>query len=221
MGSSRHDDNDGSNIFWPGYVDATTNLILNLLFLLTILIVAVFMFALELGRTSPKTANNPIKNKTVVTAEATDPVAENVILKREIKELKARLAQREAKPIQSDLTESVDASLMKPRSQHGVEGAVVDKFDTVIRFKNEAINFTAEEHELLLKTLNPVATAQRARIIVDVPAGFTETKRMAFYRAMAVRNILIEMNVPTDAIDVLIIEGSSDANAALVKVKAN
>ena len=51
--SERHDDNDGSDIFWPGYVDATTNLILNLLFLLTILIVAVFMFALELGRSSP------------------------------------------------------------------------------------------------------------------------------------------------------------------------
>ena len=56
---SRHEDNDGSDIFWPGYVDATTNLILNLLFLLTILMVAVFMFALELGRSSPIKPENP------------------------------------------------------------------------------------------------------------------------------------------------------------------
>ncbi|MEI8363079.1 MAG: hypothetical protein WCG35_07650, partial [Betaproteobacteria bacterium] len=41
---------DGSDIFWPGYVDAVTNLVLNLLFMLTIMIVAVFMFALELSR---------------------------------------------------------------------------------------------------------------------------------------------------------------------------
>ena len=40
---------DGSDIFWPGYVDAVTNLVLNLLFLLTIMTVAVFMFAMELG----------------------------------------------------------------------------------------------------------------------------------------------------------------------------
>ena len=49
---TRHSDNDGSDIFWPGYVDAVTNLVLNLLFLLTIMTVAVFMFALELGRAS-------------------------------------------------------------------------------------------------------------------------------------------------------------------------
>ena len=48
-----HQPNDGSDIFWPGYVDATTNLILNFLFLLTLLMVAVFMFALELGRSTP------------------------------------------------------------------------------------------------------------------------------------------------------------------------
>ena len=40
---------DGSDIFWSGYVDAVTNLVLNLLFMLTISILAVFMFALELS----------------------------------------------------------------------------------------------------------------------------------------------------------------------------
>ena len=40
---TRYNDNDGTSVFWPGYVDASTTLILNLLFLLIILIVAVFM----------------------------------------------------------------------------------------------------------------------------------------------------------------------------------
>lgn len=40
---------DGSDIFWSGYVDAVTNLVLNLLFMLTISILAVFMFDLELS----------------------------------------------------------------------------------------------------------------------------------------------------------------------------
>ena len=59
----RHDDNDASNIFWPGYVDATTNLALNLLFLLTVMITAVFMFALEMGRASMDSSENPQKQK--------------------------------------------------------------------------------------------------------------------------------------------------------------
>ena len=41
---------DGNDTFWPGYVDAISNLVLNLLFVVAILTIAVFLFALELGR---------------------------------------------------------------------------------------------------------------------------------------------------------------------------
>ena len=95
----RHSDNDGSDIFWPGYVDAVTNLVLNLLFLLTIMTVAVFMFALELGRA---TQGGPDKTKVVSTKEdakvaskaTPDPIKENIALKQEIELLKMKLSQQ-------------------------------------------------------------------------------------------------------------------------------
>ena len=41
---------DNNDVFWPGYVDAISNLVLNLLFVVAILTIAVFLFAIELGR---------------------------------------------------------------------------------------------------------------------------------------------------------------------------
>src|SRR5512146_829362 len=91
--SMRHTDSDGSDIFWPGYVDAVTNLVLNLLFLLTIMTVAVFMFALELGRASKDRPSAPITKQKGEAAykETTGPVQENAALRREVERLKVEL----------------------------------------------------------------------------------------------------------------------------------
>lgn len=45
-------------------------------------------------------------------------------------------------------------------------------------------------------------------------------KRLGFYRAMAVRNLLIEMKLPADRIDVSVREGKANASASLVRVTA-
>jgi hypothetical protein len=37
---------------------------------------------------------------------------------------------------------------------------------------------------------------------------------------MAVRNLLIEMELPTESIDVAVVEGKNNANASLVKVRS-
>ncbi|MEI8362276.1 MAG: hypothetical protein WCG35_03535, partial [Betaproteobacteria bacterium] len=63
-----------------------------------------------------------------------------------------------------------------------------------------------------------IATGGSARIEVVVPAGFSEAKRLGFYRAMAVRNQLIEMNVPANKIEVSVHEGKSGADNSKVLV---
>ena len=70
------------------------------------------------------------------------------------------------------------------------------------------------------KSLKPIVAKGKAIIFVEVPAGFSEAKRMGFYRAMAVRNLLIEMKMPKDSIDVSVREGKINANASLVRVRS-
>lgn len=255
--SNRHDDNDGSDIFWPGYVDATTNLILNLLFLLTILIVAVFMFALELGRSSkavsenppiesavnlnakfaaaapievapqeqPAGLNSPEEAKTEGAKSAAakiDATEENIALKLEIERLNALLEEQTAeKEPSAGFVETVDAtsSLQKPLT--GLERTLVSDLEVRVRFTDDAIEFTPAERERLLEALKPIVAKGQPTIFVEVPAGFSEAKRMGFYRAMAVRNLLIEMKLPQENIDVRVIEGKYYANASIVRVRSN
>lgn len=224
--SMGHDSNDGSDIFWPGYVDATTNLILNLLFLLTILIVAVFMFALELGRASKvdveTQAENPTKPSEMVMVATPDPIAENMALKTEIKRLNMLLAQRDSQSYQSaGLAKKADATASRPKPLDGLDEMKEHESEVVVHFKSEAVAFTPEEHDQLLETLKPVAESENASIYVEVPAGFSGTKRIGFYRAMAVRNLLIEMNMPGEKIDISVVDGDSDADSSVIRVQAH
>jgi len=226
--AERHSDNDGSDIFWPGYVDAVTNLVLNLLFLLTIMIVAVFMFALELGRASSggpgKTTVVSTKQDAKVASKAVlDPAKENIELKREILRLNMQLAQLAPQKIQPKLYgKTVDITSNLPKPVKGIDTTrAASDADIIVRFMDEAVAFTPTEHDQLRETLKPILANEKATISVEVPAGFSEAKRLGFYRAMAVRNILIEMKMPSNRIEVSVHEGKSSANASLVRVRSH
>lgn len=228
MSIDHDENNDGSGTFWPGYVDAVTNLVLNLLFLLTIMTVAVFMFALELGRASRGGSDKPVastkQNAAAVSKATTDPVKENIALKREIKRLNMELAQRvspTAPPIQrGGLVKTVDVTSNVPKPQNGLDKTLASDLEIIVRFKDEAVAFTPAEHDRLRESLKPIVASGKAGIYVEVPAGFSEAKRMGFYRAMTVRNLLIEMKMPKDNINVSVREGKNNANASLVRVRS-
>ncbi len=223
---SRQDNSDGSDIFWPGYVDATTNLILNLLFLLTILIVAVFMFALELGRASKFESNKaPVattKVESAAASKAIDSAGENIALKREIKRLNMLLAEKAAQDVQSaGSAKTIEAKFDMPKPVKGLDQTLAYESEIVVHFKDEAVTFSAAEHDQLFDSMKPVANRENVGIYVEVPAGFSEAKRMGFYRAMAVRNILIELKVPNENIHVSVVEGNSNPNASIVRIRTH
>jgi len=221
MAGGGSDNSDGSDIFWPGFVDATTNLILNLLFLLTILIVAVFMFALELGRAvGPQDANSDAEVVAEQVVEL-DAIKENTILKNEIARLQKLLDQQQTQssanrgaPLTAEGTSTV------PTPEKGLADAEGGGFDLTVHFEDDAVSFKDDERARMLEALRPIAATKQAYIVVEVPAGFSEEKRMGFYRSLAVRNLLIELEVPNSNIDVSVIEGSSNADAAVVKVRS-
>lgn len=241
--SERHSDHDGSDIFWPGYVDAVTNLVLNLLFLLTIMTVAVFMFALELGRASKLVPPTPPvasvkKDPAIVSKATTDPVKENIALKLEIHRLNMQLAKRIAQPGQAvkaeqsekivrpeqpvhpgGLLKTVDATARAPKPLKGLDEALASDAEALVRFRDEAIALTPAEREDVREALQPIVASGKASIYVEVPAGFSEAKRLGYYRAMDVRNLLIEMGMPSKNIEVKQAEGKNDANASIVRVR--
>ncbi len=216
--------NEGADIFWPGYVDAVTNLVLNLLFLLTIMTIAVFMFAMELGRqhvttTSPRTETPPSKMESAapeVAEGAVPPESEAEALRQQIEALKKEVALARA---DTRSPQKVVVASSSPRiPEKSVDRADVGSDGLVVRYVADAVALTPEEASGLRASLGPIVGSGGARIEVTVPAGFSEAKRLGFYRAMSVRNLLIEMKVPAERIEVHVREGKPSSDAALVRV---
>lgn len=217
---------DGSDIFWPGYVDAVTNLVLNLLFMLTIMIVAVFMFALELSRHKEVEAAPMIAiplEKTQATPIESAQIAETVKAKNiEINTLQKQVETLKRQVLaQNDLHGSQKVVIAKTpmaKPEKELEKLSPSGGGVVVNFVLDAVTLSATEAETLRSTLAPIAAGGTARVEVVVPTGFSEAKRLGFYRAMAVRNQLIAMNVPADKIEVSVREGKNGADNSRVIV---
>lgn len=93
----------------------------------------------------------------------------------------------------------------------------------IVTFAPDATLLTEEEAKDLvakLKTFAALNSTNRWRINVATPKGFSESARLAFYRANAVRNALLREGVPGAAIDLRVLESEqATANGARVVIR--
>lgn len=260
-------DDTSADTFWPGYVDAVTNLVLNLLFVVLIMTVAVFVLALEMGR---QQIAPPVAAPEVTPVPQEAPPATSEALQAEIGRLKGQLTSLQMKEAQVRALENKLQALEKESKQKSGtasqrekdaqknatdgqrnapsadgSGGITEAPTTVIpatstpriperslekvapgasgggilvKFADDAIALTREETDELRRALTPIVSSGAAKIEVVVPAGFSEAKRLAFYRAMAVRNQLIELKMPAKNIDIAVREGSNGSDSSRVMV---
>jgi hypothetical protein len=219
---------DGSDIFWPGYVDAVTNLVLNLLFMLTILIIAVFMFALELSRHQDKVPSTvkvvavDDKRPVTISVELTPGVVEAKdieiqALQKELLTLKKQVQAQEMNDMRNT-QKTVIAKTPLAKADKDLDKAAANGGGIVVKFMADAVTLSPTEAESVRSLLAPIVASGSAKIEVIAPAGFSEAKRLGFYRAMAVRNELIEMKLAATKIEVSVREGKSGADNTKVLV---
>lgn len=231
----------GNDSFWPGYVDAISNLVLSLLFVVAILTIAVFMFAVELGRrqgaiNQAAHAQTARKSVASVPAEPMSDLAreqkaalESEIrsLKKEVKALKSASQKTAAQP-GADNTQRASTT---PRSYLNASEKPADPEKDIARiqsrpsgivivFTPDAVALTGSEITRAKEALSIFRPNVGARVEVHVPTGFSEVKRLAFYRAMSVRNLLIELGIPSERIEVSVIEAGSGGDSARVTVRS-
>jgi uncharacterized protein YbjQ (UPF0145 family) len=216
MAATESNQDEGSDIFWPGYVDAVTNLVLNLLFVLTIMIVAVLMFAMALSRTQTETVNKAVqetRESTEVTIQQKDEELQT--LQQEIAKLKANaivkndLSSQQKTAVVGKPSTAQDKNLNKLMQQGG---------GTLVVFDSDAIAIKDQDLPDLEKLLMPSVNHGSVSLVIKSPKGFSEAKRLAFYRVMSVRSLLIKMGLKQNNIDVRIQEGDSSADNTKVLV---
>lgn len=232
--------NDASDIFWPGYVDAISNLAINLLFVIAVMCIVILSFVLEeTTKGKPQHGDAPVVSQSVSDQASKDATAamqqlqkENAKLKQELQSLQQASAaassstsgstQRSNVVNNTPKTETVNARQEVMKDEKGQSSMNTVGAGLIVNFDPKVVTLSPEEGKDVitrLEAFGPVKTT-RWQITVISPKGFSESARLAYYRAVAVRNVLIQNGVPGEQINMRVVE-SAQAGADSARVTVN
>jgi hypothetical protein len=223
---------DGSDILWPGYVDAVTNLAINLLFVIAIMSIVVLGATLQIAELSKRraTEGDVITHTTAVGAETKTLAQLEARLTNTTEQLRAaeeklRLAQEKialsVTPTNSQQAKTIDVAAQSAPVPRAGGVHEIDANALVVKFATESVVMGEGEIQQLLAKVDPLKVNHRRwNITVISPRGFSEASRTAYYRAHAVRNALLQGGIASTAIDLRILESTqSGADNTQVLVK--
>lgn len=213
--------------YWPGFVDALSNLVLTLVFVMTIFILALFFISSKvtqgkMDNLCPETKAELAKSKNdhdESRKELHAALAEARQAQEQIQALKKELSRINAAPkCDSLLDRPVDISVKKGGlSQKGkiTTEALGNGSAITILFPAGVVELDAGAKETLDKVLAPfLAEKQRMKISMNAipgPETYSEGKRLSFFRVVSIRNYLIGKGIPKTGIESMVAEqGSPD-----------
>ena len=253
--AASNDSNDDSDIFWPGYVDAISNLAINLLFVIAVMAIVVISATMQIndllkrkdraltdevslsvmetkdtltgpGKTTPKSSANTESQQKNVQQEAQNKALQQQLdtVQKQLSEAKAALEKAQspsgsaAKKIEgvtgseseSGRVEIVASSNANTQAPAGNNAALVVSGGVIVPFDANAIELNPAVVPGVIEKMGSFAPVKTSkwRITVIVPKGFSEAKRLGFYRANALRNALLQNGVSGDNIEVKTLESN-------------
>jgi TolA-binding protein len=241
---------DASDTFWPGYVDAVTNLAINLLFVIAVMAIVVISAIMQMSKMTETPASIAHEKLQAKNQEVSDAkkIAE---LEKQLASTQATLKEALAKSQSQSQSQSqqqqqqqqqaqkqsaagaaansgentqedvVQASEKKVKST-GTNTLEASRKGIVVAFSADVVELSDKEASELLSKMGAMTPIKSARwqVAVVSPKGFSEAIRLAYYRASAVRNVLLKNGVPASAIDLRVVESTSTAaDNARVMVK--
>lgn len=210
------DSDDMSEILWPGYVDAVTNLALNLLFVIAVMSIVIMAVTLQMSKITKQDEEVERQNKIEQTLQTVEGL--QIQLKQseeEVRQLRTQLnAARQATAdtparasgASASRTEVVQAQgATRPDNRDSViedvrQGAIV------VRFPADGVALGEQDKQMLSQKLQGQDKTRAWEVRVIAQRGFSEALRLAYFRAQAVRSALIEMNIPAANIELRILE---------------
>lgn len=215
--------------YWPGFVDALSNLVLTLVFVMTIFILALFFISSKVTQGKmenlcPETRAELVKSKNghdESRKELHAALAEVRLAQEQIQALKKELSR-------INVAQKTDLLLDRPVDISVKKGGLSQKNKVTtetsgngsaitIQFPAGIVELDAGAKEILDKVLAPfLAEKQRIKISMNAipgPETYSEGKRLSFFRAVAVRNYMISKGIPKASIESMVAEqGNLDPN---------
>jgi outer membrane protein OmpA-like peptidoglycan-associated protein len=229
--------NDASDIFWPGYVDAISNLAINLLFVIAVMCIVILSFVLE-ETTKGKPQEGDAPQVSQSTSEKTSKASatamqalqtENAKLKQELQALQQSASSSSSgSPNRSNVANTtpkmdvVNARQEVMKDEKGQSSMSTVGAGLIVNFDPKVVTLSPEEAKDVMTRLEAYGPPKTTRwqITVISPKGFSESARLGYYRAVAVRNVLIQNGVPGELINMRVVE-SAQAAADSARVTVN
>jgi hypothetical protein len=233
MSATAHSD-DTSDIFWPGYVDAVTNLAINLLFVIAVMSIVVLAAILQISELSKKKTvegETPTNNSAPASPDFTLAQLEEKLqiaqvnlqsTQAKLVETEKKLKQKDASETRESRTETVSVAAPKQTTNADANGVQAIGGGVIVNFSTDAVTMASNEVSDLIAKLNTFGSVKTShwQVTVISPKGFSAALRLSYYRANAVRNALIENGTPGNAIEIKIMESTqAGANNAKVLVR--
>ncbi|WP_175948479.1 hypothetical protein [Burkholderia pyrrocinia] len=220
--------------YWPGFVDALSNMVMAMIFMVLVFMIVLLHYKLHQGpSTYPAPATAPSAASAMAKAAQTGNQGEKADrLQAEVERLTRELQQAKMqqsasgsiRPIQTGGTNNVASVVDHPE-------AIASKSEFVSSNKDAGRNpptvsgdgtvwtvtYEGRAYELdqsakdrlqgLLASLAPRKDALRIRILAEASegVGYSDDRRIAYYRAIGVRNALLQAGWANSGIDIAIV----------------
>ncbi|OYU73257.1 MAG: hypothetical protein CFE45_37830, partial [Burkholderiales bacterium PBB5] len=180
----------GANAYWPGFVDALTNVVIAMIFVVVVLAISLSFAAQMMGK---KLAEKYIQEHKEKLAQA--PPAAPPPPQPQLKE--------------SALEKTTRIAVAGNEAASAAGGAVRQVRNTLqLDYASSAITLdaaAADRFKAAVAALGGNLAQRRVQIVAAGPGmAISDNQRAAYLRVMAVRNTLLELGVAADHIDVRI-----------------
>lgn len=212
MAQAPSEGDDANAMFWPGYVDAISNLVLNLLFLVMILCLAIFVLSQSSQRQSAARAGAPSQTSQDTRLEEARPQQSTQLSTGGKTEVVQKRADIEVRP--------------SPQGQ--LSGAVQVKGQTVsdqgvyleVHYLDDALDLTPVAQQELRNQIDPLLKAGFSEwdLVVNTDTAYASMRRSALLRLLRVRETLQSPDLPGLRSNSRIESGGSSTSTAVVRL---
>lgn len=175
----------GGNSYWPGFVDALTNVVIAMIFVVVVLAISLSFAAQMMAK--------KMAAEIVAKASATTTVS--------------AAAQSGAAVPESNLGQRTRIPVAGPQQEQIVEGGKLSAPKNILQldFEPTAVAMDDTATEALKMALAGAARSSAVSLVATGPAmGITTNQRSAYLRVLSVRNVLLQLGFEKDKLQMRI-----------------
>ncbi len=219
---------------WPGYVDALTTMTMMLIFVMTILAVAIFGLSQNVSRNMVEKIAKAVNIDDVSNTENTDDLASRVVAKLEMQQRDTMLAKAGQDGSGGKRLELASSEGNGAEAEHRLASgdtaarptpvaAQVDQRPAFITvsFQKRATGLDSQTSEKIKAAMGEGRNLQdniEIKAFAETSGAVSDSRRIAFYRLLNLRSQLIEMGVPADRIKATIENSATQNSGDMVRI---